>query len=36
MLQILPAPSTTVLKQSFNLDGTIDVESISALETLYV
>lgn len=36
MLQILPAPSTTVLQQSFNLDGTIDIESISALETLYV
>jgi ABC-type transporter Mla MlaB component len=36
MLQILPAPSTTAPNQSFNLDGTIDVESIAALETLYV
>jgi anti-anti-sigma regulatory factor len=36
MLQILPSPSTTSLKQSFNLDGTIDVDSIAVLETLYV
>jgi anti-anti-sigma regulatory factor len=36
MLEIQPAVSTILLKQVFNLIGTIDVDSIAALETLYV
>lgn len=35
MLQIQPSPSTYALKQSFSLVGTIDVDSIAELETLY-
>lgn len=36
MLQIQPAASTEAHKQTFNLIGTIDVDSIAELETLYV
>jgi TPR repeat protein len=36
MLRIQPSPSETVLEQTFTLSGTINIESISALETLYV
>lgn len=36
MLQILPSPSAIILNQVFNLDGTIDIDSIITLETLYV
>jgi ABC-type transporter Mla MlaB component/ABC-type phosphate/phosphonate transport system substrate-binding protein len=36
MLQIQPQPSKQVLAQQFSLIGTIDVEAIASLETLYV
>ena len=36
MLQIDPQPSSTEAVQQFSLIGTIDVEAISSLETLYV
>jgi anti-anti-sigma factor len=36
MLQIQPAASTEALKQTFTLIGTVDVDAIAPLETLYV
>ncbi len=36
MLQIQPQPSTQALTQQFTLIGTVDVEAIASLETLYV
>jgi ABC-type transporter Mla MlaB component len=36
MLQIQPQASTQELAQQFTLIGTIDVEAIASLETLYV
>jgi ABC-type transporter Mla MlaB component/ABC-type phosphate/phosphonate transport system substrate-binding protein len=36
MLQIQPQPSSQALKQQFTLIGTIDVEAIASLESLYV
>jgi ABC-type transporter Mla MlaB component len=36
MLQIQPAPSNQLINQQFTLIGTIDVEAMAALETLYI
>jgi ABC-type transporter Mla MlaB component/ABC-type phosphate/phosphonate transport system substrate-binding protein len=36
MLQIQPEPSAQALVQQFNLIGTIDIEAIASLETLYI
>ncbi|MGZ8955935.1 MAG: STAS domain-containing protein, partial [Methylovulum sp.] len=35
-LQIQPQPSTEALSQQFNLTGTVDVDAVAILETLYV
>jgi len=36
MLQIQPQPSTHALAQQFTLIGTVDIEAIASLETLYI
>jgi ABC-type transporter Mla MlaB component len=36
MLQIQPQPSTQALAQQFTLIGTVDIEAVSSLETLYI
>ncbi len=35
-LQLLPQPSTDALSQQFNLIGSVDVDAVSILETLYI
>ncbi|MGZ8189731.1 MAG: PhnD/SsuA/transferrin family substrate-binding protein [Methylococcaceae bacterium] len=36
ILQIQPQPSTEALSQQFNLTGTVDVDAVAILETLYI
>jgi ABC-type transporter Mla MlaB component/ABC-type phosphate/phosphonate transport system substrate-binding protein len=36
MLQIQPQPSTHALAQQFTLIGTVDIDAVSSLETLYI
>ncbi len=36
MLQIQPQPSTQTLAQQFTLIGTVDIDAVSSLETLYI